>query len=153
MASPPTESHRKIMDVIARLTADGDTFEPQDAADLIALVPVTPRRWGLRFVLDDQRTGDARVVGAAYGRRIADYEIDHNPGQVKINLARKAAGFEAGQGFLLRYDRTTGRAVRLDRSHWSNLQILQMSLRRWRPWKTPRRRGIAEVYGLPRRAL
>jgi len=158
MTALPMQMRYEINNVVQRLAADGDTFEPQDAADLIRLVPVTPYKWwggGIDWTLPGgSSTGTAAGIGdvsirnedrkgyvgtAPGGHRVGGYRIEHNPGRVLVALMWADTKDEDGQKFILNYDPKTNRATRMEIAYMAGFKIglLLTKWERWRRWKTP----------------
>lgn len=147
--------------LLDRLTRDGTTFSRDDARQLIALIPVTPRRRFSFTGLFQGRgpglrgraagIGDVKINGkdkerrvswnAPVTHRIGGYMVTHMPGQVVIDLMWIATRDDlSGQSCQLLYDVETGepRAMEISVQQTLTLLFIRLAYISYAPWKTPK---------------
>jgi hypothetical protein len=146
--------------LLDRLTMDGTTFSREDAGQLIALIPVSPRRRfsftglfqgrgpGLRGraagVGDVELGGEGKERRVSWNaprfHRIGGYVVVHTPGQVVIDLLWIATREDlSGQSCQLLYEAETGepRAMEISAQRTLTLLFIRLAYISYVPWKTP----------------
>ncbi|WP_262271925.1 hypothetical protein [Microvirga yunnanensis] len=156
----PLEARLEAHALLDRLTMDGQTFSPEDARRLIAVIPVTPRRRfsftglfqsrgpGFRGrapgVGDVQLDGEGREKrvswNAAPVHRIGGYLVTHTPGQIEIELLWIATREDlSGQSCQMLYDTETGepRAMEISVQRTLTLLFVRLAYVTYVLWKMP----------------
>ena len=146
--------------LLDRLTMDGKTFSREDARRLIALIPVTPRRWfsftglfqgrgpglrgraaGIGDVELDEEGREKRVSwNAPSSYRIGGYVLTHTPGQIVIELMWIATREDlSGQSCQLLYEAETGepKAMEIAVQKTLTLLVVRLAYISYAPWKSP----------------
>ncbi|MEW6640975.1 MAG: hypothetical protein AB1586_10760 [Pseudomonadota bacterium] len=154
----PLSTRYEVNSVVERLAADSEFFDPQDAKDLIRLIPIQRARWfggglgwsstgnsssGVAAGVGDVSVDDGKSKGYIGtdegGHRIGGYRILHTPGLVEVSLMWSETSEKDGQVFQVHYNQLTKQPEHMDISYQATLSLgpLLFSLRRWRRWKTP----------------
>lgn len=149
--------------LIDQLTGPGDRFSALIAQELMALVPMSKRRFdiGLNMTLSSKSSGDhyATTGGGSFREQRADdirrwelgepvtwrcgnTKIDHRAGVMTINqMFDGTHDNETGTAFRLIYHRSARRplAMKLLRQRGFTLFGLSFSISTFEPWKLPDR--------------